>query len=276
LSLEGKIIAITRPEKQSNELADLVSKLEGKPYVAPTLEIKPKQDKRLIKRLLNKILDGEIDFLVFLSINGVKILFEFVEEMELKAKFLEALRKVSVIAIGPKTRMELEKNGITVDLVPRKYSSEGIIESLREMDLRKKTVAIPRSNKSSQHLGLDLKKMGANVLEVPVYEYAFPEDQSRVLALINNLLQEKVDAITFTSSSTAVNLFKIAREHVSIDDFTRCLRKTVVVAIGPTTKRTLEELGVKVDVVPEEYTIQSMMDSLVEYSALGRNTSRAK
>jgi uroporphyrinogen-III synthase len=60
-------------------------------------------------------------------------------------------------------------------------------------------------------------------------------------------------------------LFKIAGEHALAERFRNCLKKTVVAAIGSTTQRSLEELGVKVDVVPREYTIEAMMEVLVHY-----------
>lgn len=265
MSLHGKVIAITRPEKQADELAKLISKLGGKPYVVPTVEIKPQRNKRLITQLFNRILDEQIGSLIFMSVNGVASFIEYLEEPELKAKFLEKLDKTRIIAVGPKTRMELEKHGIKVNLVPQRYSSEGILESFKKMDLREGTVAILRSNKSSGHLMRELEKLGAKVLEVPIYECTPPTDRSKVLVFINDLLKGKIDVVTFTSSSAALNLFKIASEHITADDLRKCLRKTIITTIGPVTQRTLEDLGVKADVVPREYTVEAMMDSLVHY-----------
>ena len=142
---------------------------------------------------------------------------------------------------------------------------EGIVENLRKMDLQEKTVAILRSSIANTYLRQELEKIGANVLEFPAYESAPPSDDSKVLIFLNDLFEEKIDAITFTSSSTVQNLFKIADEHAPSKKFRDCLEKTVVVAIGPTTQRSLEELGVKVDVVPNEYTIEAMIEALARY-----------
>lgn len=265
MSLKGKVIAITRPKKQARELAELVSRLGGKPYVVPTVEIKPLRDRRLITEFINKVLSGRVDAVIFMSVNGVTSLIDSLEKTEQKDRFLKELNKATIVAVGPKTEGELGNHGIEVNLVPLQHSSEGIVESLKKIHLQGKTVAALRSSSANTYLRQELEKMGANVLEFPVYESVPPSDESNVLTFLNDLFEGKIDAVTFTSSSTAQNLFKIAGEHVLAEKFRDCLGKRVVAAIGTTTQRSLEELGVKVDVVPKEYTIEAMMDALARY-----------
>lgn len=265
MSLKGKVIAITRPKKQAHELAELVSRLGGKPYVVPTVEIKPLRDRQPITMFVNSVLKGRIDYVIFMSVNGITSLINSLEKMGQKDSFLIELNKVMVVAIGPKTERKLKKYGIEANLVPLQHSSEGIVESLRKTGMQKKTVAILRSNIANNYLRRELEKMSVNVLEFPVYESAPPSDDSKVLVFLNDLFKRKIDAITFTSSSTAQNLFKIAGEHALTEKFMNSLKKTIVTTIGSTTQRSLEELGVKVDVVPKEYTIEAMMKALVHY-----------
>lgn len=245
-------------------MARLIHKLGGKPYVVPTVEIKPQRNERLITQLYNRILTERIEFLIFMSVNGVTSLMKNLEKLGLKAAFLQRLHKTTIIAVGPKTRRELENQGVKVNLVPKRYSSQGIVESLKKMDLGQKTVVIPRSDKSSGYLTRELERLGAEVHEAPIYKSTLPSDHSEVLGFVDDLKKGEIDVVTFTSSSTALNLFKIASEHLVADDLRSCLRKTVITAIGPVTRRTLEELGVKVDVVPGEYTIEAMVGALAD------------
>jgi uroporphyrinogen III methyltransferase/synthase len=265
LSLKGKTIAITRPEKQAGKLAELISRLGGTPYLVPTIEIKPQRDECFVSQLLNRILYEPIGFLIFMSVNSVTSLIEYLEKLGLKDIFLKKMNKTRIIAIGPKTKREIEKHGIEVSIVPPTYSSEGIVESLKEMDLQKRTAAILCSNKSSRRLPQELEKLGVKALKVPIYECSPPADHSKVSAFINDLLKGKIDIVTFTSSFTAINLFEIASQHIPVDDLRKYLGRTVIAVIGPVTRRTLEELGVKVDVMPKEYTIEAMVDSLVNH-----------
>ncbi|TMA05322.1 MAG: hypothetical protein E6J89_19225, partial [Deltaproteobacteria bacterium] len=43
------------------------------------------------------------------------------------------------------------------------------------------------------------------------------------------------------------------------------LTHTVVACIGPITQKTVEEMGIRVDVVPRDYTIPGLTQAIVEY-----------
>ena len=66
------------------------------------------------------------------------------------------------------------------------------------------------------------------------------------------------DAVAFTSGSTVRNLVGIAgKPHA----------RTIIGCIGPSTKAAAEELGLRVDVVPEEATAAALVDALAEHVA---------
>jgi len=266
MSLKGKTVVITRPEAQARELVRIISRLGGKPYVAPTVEIRPPENRRQVKALIHKIIRGQVDYVIFMSVNGVVGLIEVSEKAGLKTKLLKELNRAKVMTVGPKTKTAIKNYGIRVGLTPLKFSSEGIIEKLRSVNLHGKTVAIPRTREVDPYLREKLEKMGAHVLETSVYESTPPSDESKMLKLLNDLFNGKIDIITFTSSATARNLFKTADKHGLVSRLQSCLRgKVVVTAIGPMTQRTLEDLGAKVDVVPNEYTVEDMVKAIVKF-----------
>ena len=262
MSLRGKVIAITRPEKQANELADMIDRFNGEPYKVPTIVIKSSLRDDLIKRFTEKIHYEQVDFLIFTSVNGVKILMDYLKP---NLEFRKKIEKTTIIAIGPKTKKELEKHKIKVNIAPENYSSEGIVENLKKIDIRNKTVVIPRSREGSEYLVEELKSLGAQVTEIPIYECNIPSDYSRASVFIKDLIQKKIDVITFTSPSTAQNLFKLSVKFISIGDLRKLLNGIVVVAIGPTTKGALKELGINTDLMPNKYTIEAMLDSMIQY-----------
>lgn len=265
LSLRGKTIAITRPREQARQLAAIIRKLGGKPYITPTIEIKT-GNRSQIKKFIRKVIDYQIDCVIFMSRNAVNIVIKAAENLRLKPDFIAALNRVSIIGIGPKTKGKLERCGVKVDLTPSEYSSEGIVKCLRETNLRQMTIAIPRMDRPNPYLRRELEKMGAKIIEVPVYESAIPSDQSRTLKLLEDLFKGKIHVITFTSSTTARNLFQIASQHSLDCKLQDSLgKKAIVAAIGPVTQRTLEQLGVRVDVTPKEYTIEAMIEALIHH-----------
>lgn len=262
MSLKGKVIAITRPAKQADELADTISRFGGKPYKVPTIVIKPSLRDDLIKRFTEEIHNEQVDFLIFTSVNGVKILMDYLKP---NLEFYRKIEKATIIAIGPKTKKALEERKIKANLVPKSYSSEGIIQELRKIDVGNKTVVIPRSMEGGEYLVEELKSLGAKVTEIPIYKCIVPSDHSKVSVFIKDLIQKRIDVITFTSPSTAQNLFKLSVKFISIRDLRKLLNGIVVVAIGPTTKGALKELGINTDLIPSKYTIEAMIDSIIQH-----------
>lgn len=272
MSLDGKTVAITRPIEQAEDLADLVTSRKGIPYVASTVEIQPVKQSPKIQEFLNLMSEGRIGLVVFMSQNAVSSLFDASSNMGLKSDLLAELKKVAIMAIGPKTQKTLETYGLTSSVTPSDHSSDGIIGEIAKLALKGKEVAVPRTDKASDYLKNELGKKSIKVIEFTVYQTALPKNPAKVLKLLEDLLNGQVDVITFTSSSTVQNFFRIAQEHHLVDQVRRALNdRIVVVSIGPVTQKTLEDFDVNVDVVPRVYTIEQMMAALDDYSNQGNN-----
>jgi uroporphyrinogen-III synthase len=267
-------VAITRPREQAGELAEIVAARGGTPRVEPTVEIRPVRSLAPVKEFAEKVIAGRVDYVLFMSRNTVGHLLEALSRLGMAEEVVEALGRVKVVAIGSGTRMGLEGRGVGAGLVPKDYSSEGVADLFRTMGVHGKSIAVLRARNSSPYLKRELVKMFAHVLQVPVYESTPPSDEAGLTRLINELLGSAIDVITFTSSATARNLFRIAEEHNLSDKLRACLEeKVVVAAIGPVTRRALEKLGVKAHVVPSEYTVAAMIDALEGYLRGGPEVS---
>ena len=77
-------------------------------------------------------------------------------------------------------------------------------------------------------------------------------------------MKVKIDAVTFTSTLTVNNLFKMANDK-EMDDMLEVLRngKVIVGAIGPVTAQPLKNEGIPV-LIPEEYTVKAMLEKLMD------------
>ncbi len=250
---------------QANQLVDLIRNFDGIPYVAPTIELKPYQNKKKILKILNRIFNTQIDYLIFKSVNAVSFFMLCLHSLQQKEQFLKKIKKTNIIAIGPKTNAELKNNGIKASLIPNKYNSEGIIESLKEKNLMGKIVVIPQPKKIRNSLAKKLRDFGAKVFTIPVYEITLPKDYFKVLTLIRDIINGKINIITFTSSNSAINLVRVARKHKLDITLRNALNKCLIAVIGPITQKTLENLGVKSKIIPKEYTIEAMINSLIKF-----------
>jgi uroporphyrinogen-III synthase len=100
-----------------------------------------------------------------------------------------------------------------------------------------------------------LTERGAEVREVTAYRTVIPEG-SRHLA--ESAIAEGIDVATFTSSSTVVNLYKL------LDGDLTGLSEATVACIGPVTAATAGEMGLHVDIVAEDHTIDGLIAALVK------------
>ncbi len=265
-SLKGKTIALTRPIGQAEEAGKLIEEKGGKPYYIPAIEIKGLSNYKPIKSFVTELQNGQVDYVILMSTNGVKFLFSAAETLKLTVELKQGLAKTFVIAVGPRTAEALRECHIHIDLVPMKYSSEGLIECLQGKDIKGKRIRIPRTSNATPTLTEKLKKMGANVEEIYVYESGLPVDEKLKERFYEDLTSGKINAIVFGSGLSAKNIFKMLSEKAPMETLRKIVKdKVATVAIGPTTAEALREMNVTVDVVPEDYLFEKALEALAKY-----------
>ena len=248
-------IAITRPQERSKAAQRFIEEYGGEAIIVPTLELRllnTETLKQLIKRA------GELDWLIFTSVSSIDSIFKFYPN------FLDLLNKDCKIAtIGKKTAELAIKKGIRVDIIPQDYTAEGLVEEFKRIDLNNKIVGVPRTFSARDILPKCLDEMGAEVILAESYKSLIPEDTSRIENLIECIIDENIDAITFTSPLTVSNLFKVAGKEKETKLAEKLSDSTLSVAIGPITGNVLEEYNVK-HIYPEKYTVKDMIDLMFE------------
>ncbi|NYT01184.1 MAG: uroporphyrinogen-III C-methyltransferase [Methanosarcinales archaeon] len=230
-----------------NQMADSVALCQAYGFQAvpaPAIGLKPLE----LPGDLKERIEGA-DCVVFTSSNGV--------EMALKHDLKDALSRTRVAAIGPMTGKALEERGIAVALMPREFSSLGLVEALSGC----RKVLLLRSARGSPALVSGLQEKGVEVEDLPIYDLEGSGDP-----LLDELIRiaAGLDVFAFTSGSTSRYLIKRAREMGMEDQLRRALARARVAAIGPPTADELERLGIRVDVMPERYTFEEMLKAIKE------------
>ena len=113
-------------------------------------------------------------------------------------------------------------------------------------------------DRSGKLLADGLRALGARVTEVAAYRTA-PAESSRE-RLISTLERRGVDVITLTSSSTVRNLVD------GLGGRRDLLDGVAIACIGPVTAGTARELGLAVDVMADEHTIDGLVAALVGWA----------
>jgi uroporphyrinogen III methyltransferase/synthase len=94
---------------------------------------------------------------------------------------------------------------------------------------------------------------------VPAYQTVLPEqDAHKIRALLTNC---EIDCLTFTSSSTVSNFFAL----IGNEDLQRCGDRMAVACIVPITAETAANFGLKTSIMPAQYTVRGLVDSIVSY-----------
>ncbi|HKX49596.1 MAG TPA: uroporphyrinogen-III synthase, partial [Candidatus Binatia bacterium] len=136
--------------------------------------------------------------------------------------------------------------------------AEGILEGLNPAEIHGRQILIPRAAKAREILPETLRQWGASVDVVQAYQTVLPQACQFGL---HELFRKQIDVITFTSSSTVENFFKLLKE----EDPSRILQEVVVACIGPITARTAIERGLRVDIVSSEFTIAGLVAAIVKF-----------
>ncbi|MCX6150568.1 MAG: uroporphyrinogen-III synthase [Ignavibacteriales bacterium] len=253
LPLIGKTIVTTGSKYDSNDSLKF-QKLGAKVITFPTLEITPVDDWTAFDSIIKDF--SKIDFIIFTSANSVKYFSARCKELDTTLNF----EKITTFAVGKKTANACEKNKIIVDIIPEEFSSAGIIDALANLRIKDKNIFLPGSEIARNELPEKLKEKGANVITASIYKVGIPAKESldKKLALLKSA---EPDLFVFTSPSTFNNFLDI----LNITEPKKYFNGYDIAAIGPTTKREIERHNVTVKIIPQEHTLDGLVDSIVKY-----------
>lgn len=247
---------VTRAAAQAQRFTDLLEAAGARVLAAPAIVIGPPPSWEPLDAALDAL--DTFTWVIFTSVNGVAMM-----DRRLGARRLAwtALTGRRVAAIGPATADALAEHGVRADLVPGEYRAEGLLERLRGVVTPADRVLLPRAAQTRDVLVTGLRRLGVQVSEVPAY--ATRRAEAGTARLREALASGTIDAVTFTSSSTARNFAELFTE----DERRDWLRRVTVASIGPITAATAAEYGLSTDVMPGEYTIPALARALAEHFA---------
>jgi len=261
--LFGKGVVITRPEKQADDLAQLLIKEGATPIHFPTIKIVPPLSWRELDKAIKKL--DDYDWLIFTSANGVAYFFE---RLSAKGKDIRDLKGIKICCIGPATARQVQDKGIRVDLIPGEFISEGILKSFARKKLKGKKILLARAAEARDVLPEGLKKLGARVDVATAYVTVTSGRKKNELEDL--FYENRVDVITFTSSSTVNNFRKIMGSGFRLPEGVK------IASIGPVTAATARKAGFPVDIHQEEYTMEGLVNALNAYFGKKSSGKRGK
>ena len=255
--LWGRRIVITRAAEQAPDLVERLEAAGAAVTVLSAIRIEPPDNYAPLDGALADL--DTYDWVLFTSVNGVRACWE---RLCAGGRDWRALRRARVGAIGPATAAALETRHLHPDFVPAEYVAEGLLAEIGNVAGQR--ILLPRTDIARETLAAELRLRGAEVNEVTAYRTVVAPPDAETLR--RALVEERADAITFTSSSTVRGFVASVRES-ALGDPVALLEGVAIACIGPITAATARDEGLEPALTAEAYTMEGLTDALIAYFA---------
>lgn len=262
--LFGRRVLVTRAERQAGSTVRMIEELGGEAIEFPTIRVEPPENFAEVDAAIASL--SSYDWVVFTSVNGVEA---FLSRMFDLGRDVRCLGGVRICSIGPRTTEALKKWHLVPDLQPEDFSSAGIMEAFRRVgDLVGKRVLLARSDLADKTLPSGLVSLGARVKEIVCYRTVKADPDP---VAIKMLLDGEIDAVTFTSASTARNFAAVLG-----DDLEKIPASVAFASIGPVTAAAARKAGLTVHVEAAQHTIPHLIASLIAHFYSGSHVKKGQ
>lgn len=251
--------------RRQQDMQRLIERMGGRAFVSPSLREVPLTENRPAIDFGYRLLTGDISLVLFLTGVGFKHLLATVSRHIDRQRYLDALSDITTVARGPKAAEAMLEEGLTPSFeVPQPCTWRELLQLLdHQLTLANQVVAIQEYGLTNHWLIAGLEARGAEVVQVPVYQWELPEDCGPLEENIRAIAAGEREMLLVTSAHQVVNLLRTATR-LGLDRQLRSAWPRIVVAsIGPTTSDMLISCGLEYDLQPS----QPKMGQLVQIAA---------
>lgn len=255
----------------------------------PTIEIAPPAGYDGIDRAIANI--HTYDWLIFTSANGFRY---FINRFLVRDCDIRDLKGLRICAIGAKTAAEIKKYGMKVELIPEEFNAEGLVEAFSKEArgkgqeesgvgsqesgvknselptpdsqlLKGLRLLLPGAEKARELFPEKARELGAEIDTPVVYRTVKPVAHGKRLK--RYLREGRITIATFTSAATFNNFIEIMG-----DEAHAYLKGVCIAVIGPVTAKAVERAGFNVGIMPEEATIEAMVQEIIRMFSRKENS----
>jgi len=241
--------------RRASETAKLIAGRGGRPIVAPALREVPLASNAKALEFVTALIEGRFDMVILLTGVGTRALVGIAERTEQREPFLAALRRVAVVARGPKPLAVLREISVPASVAaPEPNTWRELLAALDDaadrFPVRDRRVAVQEYGVSNPEFLAALAERGADVTAVPVYQWALPENLEPLRAAIAAIGRGEIDVVLFTTSVQVDHIFEVAAQMDAEAALRRGLARAVIASIGPTTSEALRRHDLAADLEP--------------------------
>lgn len=260
-NLRDRTILVTRASGQNQAFAQQLRQQGARVIALPCLEIQPPSDWQPLDQQLERL--TTFDWLILTSANAVEF---FLARLQTQGYDIQQLATLKIAVVGQKTALQLEAHGLQADFMPPQFISDSLVEHFpNRHQLASTQILYPCLEADRRDLLMtELSKLGAAVFDVPAYRSACP---TTIPPTALKTLQQPIDAVVFASPKTAQCFYQLLDNAQAVLGLSPldCLKNTAIASIGPLTSKTCRTLFGRVDIQPQEYTLNGLTAALVQH-----------
>jgi uroporphyrinogen-III synthase len=233
--LDGRRIVVTRAAEQAGPLAEMLAGLGAEPILMPLIRIVDAPDG-------GKALDAALqaltsyDWLLVTSPNGAARVRDAVTAAGIGCPLIAAVGVATEAALGR-----------TADLIPPRQIASSLVEAFPAGGGR---VLVAQAEQAGEQLAAGLVAKGWSVDVVVAYRtLAVVPSSAQLLSVLS------ADAVLFASGSAVRAWARSFGAGVP----------AITVAIGPSTAAVAVEMGLKVDVIATDHSLDGLVGALLTY-----------
>lgn len=254
--LTGFTVAVTADGRR-DELASLLQQRGARVVATAALRVVPLADDTELRLATLACIARPLDAVVATTGIGLRGWLDAAENWGLADSLRSRLAASYLVVRGPTART----SGLMGAWSPASDSDDEVLDHLLDAGVAGKRIALQLHGERQTEFGAALRDAGADVVEVPVYQWAPPLDPAPLRRLVDLTASRLVDAVAFTSAPAVGSLLRAAG--TDAEAVLHALRTDVVAAcLGPLTAAPLRRRRVPVVEPP-----RARLDDLVRVLA---------
>lgn len=263
--------------RMAAEMTGLIERYGGRPMVTPAMREVPLEDNREALQFGERLLADQVDVLILMTGVGLETLIGVLKTRHPLESITEALKRITLVARGPKPVAVLKQLGLTPTLtVPEPNTWRDLLQTLDAnspvLGLR---VALQEYGASNAELLEELRERGATLSRVPVYRWALPENLDQLREALGIILAGQVDVLLITNAVQVDHVMQVLTRDGRVEPFKQAVKRLVVASVGPTASERLRHYGWPVDVEPSHPKMGTLVKETAEQAATILGTKRS-
>lgn len=261
LPLAGFTVAVTAARRRE-ELSALLQRRGARVVEAPAIRIIPTTDDEELRLATEACITQPPDVVVATTGIGFRGWMEAADGWGLGETLRSQFGRAELLVRGPKAKGAVRAAGLAEDWSPDSEATDEVLSRLLQEGVVGRRIAVQLHGEPLPDFVSALERAGATVVQVPVYRWVPAEDMRPLHKLVEQVVTQQVDCVTFTSAPAVASLFETAGERC--EQLVSALRSDVLAAcVGPVTAAPLERLGVPT-VQPERARLGALVRTVVE------------